>query len=137
MRRKTLGFVASSIDDSNLQGRPLSNRQPVRWQCRRRRRATELNSAPGVTANIRELVVQLSRGNIARAVPLAESVRTDLDAILASDTDAGSTPKLQAQQTKFAIDEVRMLVEQQDLRGALDAARDAAKEWRAAPNTQE
>ncbi len=96
-----------------------------------------MNNAPGVTANIRELVVQLSRGNIARAVPLAESVRTDLDAILTSDMDTGSTPKLQAQQTKFAIDEVRMLVEQQDLRGALDAARDAAKEWRTAPSTQE
>ncbi len=68
---------------------------------------------------------------------LAESVRTDLDAILTSDIDVGSMPKLQAQQTKFAIDEVQMLVKQQDLRGALDAARDAAKEWRTASSTQE
>ena len=38
-----------------------------------------------------------------------------------------------AQQTMFAIDEVRMLLSQRDFEGATTAARDAAKEWRQKP----
>ncbi|MEI9813642.1 MAG: hypothetical protein WDO18_13780 [Acidobacteriota bacterium] len=96
-----------------------------------------MTKATSVATNIRELIVQLSRGNKAQAVPLAELVRADLTAILASDQDVASMPMQQAQQTMFAIDEVQMLVEQRDLRGALDAARDAAKEWRVAPRDLE
>jgi hypothetical protein len=37
----------------------------------------------------------------------------------------------------FAIEEVLTLVEESDLRGACEAARDAAKEWRAIVKVQE
>ena len=60
---------------------------------------------------------------------LAESVRSQLDMILGSDT-ASTSSEHPVQQTRFAIDEVILLARQGDLEGALDAARDAAKEWR-------
>jgi hypothetical protein len=89
-------------------------------------------SAPGSTigANTRELIMQLSRGNTDPANTLARRVQAELNMILSSDLDAESTLKLKARQTMFAIEEVLALVDQSDLRGAWEAARDAAKEWR-------
>ncbi|MBI2686770.1 MAG: hypothetical protein HYX27_10675 [Acidobacteria bacterium] len=84
-----------------------------------------------VTANIRELIIQLHRGNRAEAEPLVEAVATELKAILLSGLDPQSLQMQQAQQTMFAIDEARTLMGQQDLGGALEAARDAGKEWKA------
>jgi hypothetical protein len=83
-----------------------------------------------VAANIRELIVQTSRGNEAQALRLAGLVQADLRSILAGPDDASSGT---AQQTLFAVDEVLALVGQGDFKSALDAARDAGKEWRARP----
>ena len=90
-----------------------------------------------IAANTRELIVQLSRGNAHPAHTLAQSVQADLNIILSSDLDASSTLRLQARQTMFAIEEVLALVDQSDLRGAWEVARDAAKEWRAAAQHHE
>jgi predicted amino acid racemase len=90
-----------------------------------------------IASNTRELIVQLSRGNADPAHALAQRVHADLNVILSSDLDAASTLRKQARQTMFAIEEVLVLVDQSDLRGAWEAARDAAKEWRKIAQTQE
>ena len=84
-----------------------------------------------IATNTRELIVQLSRGNSKPAHALARRVQADLNIILTSDVEAAGDMKQQARQTMFAIEEVLSLVDQSDLRGAWEAARDAAKEWRA------
>jgi len=90
-----------------------------------------------IADNTRELIVQLSRGNADPAHALARRVQADLNMILSSDLDAANTLSQQARQTMFAIEEVLALVDQNDLRGAWEAARDAAKEWRAIAEAQE
>ncbi len=90
-----------------------------------------LTKTATIAADTRELIVQLSRGNANPAQTLALRVQADLNMILNSDLDAASTLRQQARQTMFAIEEVLALVGQSDLRGAWEAARDAAKEWRA------
>jgi len=86
-----------------------------------------------VIASIRDLTVHLHRGN----APQAESIVTDvagyLNEIILSPGDPGSPDIQRAQQTMFAIEEVRMLMSQRDFDGAATAARDAAKEWRSQP----
>ena len=89
-----------------------------------------------IAANTRELIVQLSRGNSKPAHALAQRVQADLKMILSSDAQAASAIKQQARQTMFAIEEVLSLVDQSDLRGAWEAARDAAKEWRLVAQAQ-
>lgn len=81
--------------------------------------------------NTRELIIHLSRGNTDPAHAVALRIQADLSTILSSDLDAASTLRQQAGQTLFAIEEVLALLSQSDLRGAWEAARDAAKEWRA------
>ncbi|MEQ1884641.1 MAG: hypothetical protein ABL967_06240 [Bryobacteraceae bacterium] len=90
-----------------------------------------------IANNTRELVVHLSRGNGDPARELAGRVRTDLNMILVSELDAASILKRQAQQAMYAIEEVLALIEQSDLRGAWEAARDASKECRALAQPQE
>jgi len=94
---------------------------------------TKLTNAEtaAIAANTRELIVQLSRGNVKPAHALAQRVQADLKTILKSDVQEASALRRQAQQTMFAVEEVLSLVDQSDLRGAWEAARDAAKEWRA------
>jgi hypothetical protein len=84
-----------------------------------------------IAANSRELIVQLSRGNRTPARALAESMQAELNTILSSDLHAESALRHHARQTMFAVEEVLALVDQGDLRGAWESARDAAKEWRA------
>lgn len=91
-----------------------------------------MTNTAAISSNTRELIVQLSRGNAGEAKALAQSVRADLNLILSRDPDPVNNLRQQAQQTMFAIEEVLALVDQSDLRGAWEAARDAAKEWRAA-----
>lgn len=83
-----------------------------------------------ITNNTRELIVQLSRENGDSARALAKHVEADLNTILTSDPDAANLQH-QAQQTMYAIEEVLTLLAKSDFRGAREAARDAAKEWRA------
>jgi len=77
-----------------------------------------------VVANLRDLTVHLHRGNAAAATTIASQAAEQLQEIIASGDDG------RAQQTLFAIEEVRIMLSQDDVNGALAAARDAAKEWR-------
>ncbi|HLJ46731.1 MAG TPA: hypothetical protein VKU01_12020 [Bryobacteraceae bacterium] len=90
-----------------------------------------MTSTATIAANTRELILQLSRGNADPAHALARSVQADLNMILTSDFNGASNLRQQARQTMFAIEEVLALVDSSDLRGAWEAARDAAREWRA------
>lgn len=101
------------------------------------KREVKLTSTATIASNTRELIFQLSRGNTDPAHALARRVQADLNMILSSDLDAASILRQQARQTMFAIEEVLALVDQSDLRGAWEAARDAAKEWRAIAQSQE
>jgi hypothetical protein len=94
-----------------------------------RARRMNLTTIFTIASNTRELIVQLSRGNADPARSLASRVQADLNTILNSDSHAAST-RQQARQTMYAIEEVLALMDQRDLRGAWEAARDAAKEWR-------
>ena len=83
-----------------------------------------------VIATIRDLIVYLHRGNVTQAEPIVTNVAGYLNEILISGGDP-ETPEMQrAQQTMFAIDEVRTLLAQRDFDGAATAARDAANEWK-------
>lgn len=90
-----------------------------------------------IARNINELVVQLSRRNGEPAQNLAMCVQADLNNVLTSGLDATNILRRQAQQTMYAIEEVLALIEQNDLRGAWQAARDASKEWRAVADAQD
>jgi len=83
-----------------------------------------------VTASIRELVVQLTRGNRTEAESLVEALSLFLNDILKSKDDPDSPHMRRAQQTFFAIEETRLMLAQQDFNAAIAAARDAVKEWK-------
>lgn len=100
-------------------------------------RAVCMNPTSTTANNTRELVVHLSRGNSDLARTLATRVQADLDQILGSDLDTASILRRQAQQTLYAIEEVLTLIDQSDLRGAWEAARDASKEWRSVAHAHE
>ena len=80
-----------------------------------------------VVANLRDLTVHLHRGNTAEARTIVVEAAERLQEVILS----GDEPEIgRAQQTLFAIEEVRIMLSQDDVNGALAAARDAAKEWR-------
>jgi len=83
-----------------------------------------------VTASIRELIVQLTRGNRPQAESIVDALSFCLKGVLKSKDDPESPQMRRAQQTFFAIDEARLMLAQRDFRAATAAARDAAKEWR-------
>jgi hypothetical protein len=89
-----------------------------------------------LTASIRDLIVHLHRGNNVPAEKCLNTVSGQLKSIMQSGMDPTSFPMQRAQQTMFAIDEVRTLMAQRDLNGALDAARDAGKEWSQKPKQE-
>jgi len=91
-----------------------------------------LNSSDMV-ASIRDLVVHLHRGNGEQAELVVTDVAGCLKEIMLSGADPESLDMQRAQQTMFAIDEVRMLLAQRDFEGAATAARDAAREWKHKP----
>jgi hypothetical protein len=74
--------------------------------------------------------VYLHRGNDGQAETIVEDVSEFLKTTMLSGTDPESSNSQRAQQTMFALDEVRMLLEQRDFGGAAAAARDAQKEWK-------
>jgi len=82
-----------------------------------------------VAANLRDLTVHLHRGNAAEAKTIAAQAAEQLQEIIQAD-DPESVLIARAQQTMFAIEEVRIMLSQDDVNGALAAARDATKEWR-------
>ena len=83
-----------------------------------------------VVANLRDLSVHLHRGNAAEAKTIAAQAAETLQEIILAGDEPGSFVIGRAQQTLFAIEEVRILLSQDDVNGALAAARDASKEWR-------
>jgi hypothetical protein len=87
-------------------------------------------NSTGVAASMRDLIVHLHRGNGAQAETIVEDVSEFLKTTMLSGTDPESSNTQRAQQTMFALDEVRMLLEQRDFGGAAAAARDAQKEWK-------
>jgi hypothetical protein len=91
-----------------------------------------LNSAD-VFTSIRDLIVHLHRGNGAQSESIVTDVAAYLKEVMLSGADPEEVDMQRAQQTMFAIDEVRMLLAQQDFEGAATAARDAAKEWKQKP----
>ena len=86
-----------------------------------------------MTAGIGDLIIHLHRGNGGEAAAVADAVTSRLKTIMQSGMDPDSFPMQRAQQTLFAIDEVRMLLAQRDFGAAVDAARDAGKEWKQKP----
>ena len=86
-----------------------------------------------VIAGIRDLIVHLHRSNGAQAETIVVDVAAHLDAMILSGADPGSFEMQRAQQTMFALEEVRILLADRDFEGAASAARDAAKEWRQQP----
>ena len=86
-----------------------------------------------VIANIRDLIVHLHRSNGTQAESIVVDVAGHLEGIMQSGADPGSFEMQRAQQTMFALEEVRILLADRDFEGAASAARDAAKEWRKQP----
>jgi hypothetical protein len=86
-----------------------------------------------VTAGIRDLIVHLHRGNSGLAESIVQNVVERLKELIQSEENAKSFPMQRAQQTMFAIDEVRILMAERDFNGAAEAARDAGKEWKQMP----
>jgi len=93
----------------------------------------ELENSTHVTTGIRDLIIHLHRGNGGQAESIVDDVVGRLKDIMLSGMDPASFPMQRAQQTMFAIDEVRMFLAQRDFNGAVDAARDAGKEWQQKP----
>jgi hypothetical protein len=95
---------------------------------------SKLMSSSDVIASIRDLTVHLHRGNGAQAESIVADVAGYLNEIIVSPSNAENPDVQRAQQTMFAIEEVRMLLSQRDFEGAATAARDAGKEWRSNPS---
>ncbi|SRR5216684_113551 len=94
---------------------------------------TKLLNPTDVIASLRDLIVYLHRGNGAQAESIVADVSACLNVVLKSGADPASADMLRTRQTMFAIDEVRLLLDQRDYEGAAVAARDAAKEWKHKP----
>jgi hypothetical protein len=86
-----------------------------------------------MNAHLRDLVVQLRRGNDAPAQAIVKILYGQLNSLMQSGLDPAGFAMYRAQQTMFALDEVRTLLAQHDLKGATDAARDADREWNCKP----
>ena len=84
--------------------------------------------ASELLANIRDLAVLLHRGNAKQAETILEEITGSLNAVMVAEGN-GEDGVHRAQQTMFAIDEVRILMTQGDFHSAATAARDAAREW--------
>lgn len=94
---------------------------------------SELANSTDVKARIGDLIVHLHRSNGAEAESIVDNIAGCLNEILDSGNDPGSANMRQAQQTLFAIDEVRSCLAERDFGNATSAARDAAKEWKLGP----
>jgi hypothetical protein len=94
---------------------------------------SKLLNSSDVFTSIRDLIVHLHRGNDTQSESIVTDVAAYLKEVMLSGADPGNLDMQRAQQTMFAIDEVRMLLAQRDFEGAATAARDAAKEWKQKP----
>jgi hypothetical protein len=89
----------------------------------------DLADVSDLVISLRELIVYVHRGNTARAESVLNHVADRLTDLMNSGLDSKSAIMGRAQQTMFALDEVRLTLAERDLNGALIAARDAGKEW--------
>jgi hypothetical protein len=94
----------------------------------------KLENSLDMIEGLRDLTVHIHRGNATQAGSIVTDISKRLQGIIAGD-DAVS--KQRAQQTLFAIQEVGILLGENDLSGALSAARDASKEWRVRQSSSE
>jgi len=88
-------------------------------------------SSSELLVRLRDLTIHLHRGNRLQAESAVTEVAAYLKTILVSPASADTE---RAQQTFFAIDEVRTLLSQEDFDGAASAARDATREWKGPRN---
>ena len=88
---------------------------------------------PQVMSSIREVAMLLHRGNVAQAEPILHEIVGCLGIVMQSGASSEDADVQRAQQTLFAIEEVRTLMTQGDFGGAAAAARDAAREWQLQP----
>ena len=86
-----------------------------------------------VIGRLRDLTVHLHRGNEPQAASIVTDITRHLSQMLLTQDDPDGSEIQRAQQTMFAIEEVRTLMLDRDYEGAATAARDAVKEWRAHP----
>ena len=93
----------------------------------------DLVNVSDLSTSIRELIVYVHRGNTPQAESVLNHIADRLTHLTNSGLDSQSATMGRAQQTMFAIDEVRLLLAERDLNGALIAARDAGKEWNSGP----
>ena len=84
-----------------------------------------------IRASLRDLLVYLHRGNAEQAREIVVRVSAYLEDANANSSTSGFS---RIEQTTFAIEEVRLLLAERDFKGAVAAARDAAKEWSHAPD---
>lgn len=96
----------------------------------------KLTNPTDLIVSLRDLVVHLHRANGKQAESVAIDVAGYLKGIMLSGEDPRSSSMQRAQQTMFAIDEIRTLLAQSDFDGAATAARDAAKEWKLQPSSK-
>jgi hypothetical protein len=82
-----------------------------------------------VAANIRELIVHLERRNALRSEAIVAKISGFLDGLLKSKVTLDGVEMSRAQQTMFALDEVRLMLTEKNFRSATEAARDARNEW--------
>lgn len=94
---------------------------------------SKLLSSSEVLTSLRDLIVHLHRGNAGRAESIVTEVVDYLNGAMQSGADPAGVEMQRFQQTKFAIDEVRVLLSEGDFNAAGVSARDAAKEWRQLP----
>ena len=78
-----------------------------------------------------DLVVNLHRNNHSKAEAILGDITGCLNDVLKSESDPTSLHV--TQQTLHAVDEVRIQMEERNFKGALEAARDAGKEWKRRP----
>ena len=81
-----------------------------------------------VTAAVNDLIVNLHRGNQVRAESILGDITGYLGEVIKSEDDPMNLHC--AQQTMHAVDEVRIQLEERNFKGAVEAARDAGKEWK-------
>jgi hypothetical protein len=80
-------------------------------------------------ANIRDLAVLLHRRNEKQAETILEEITGCLDEVMQAGENGQDGGMHRAQQTMFAIEEVRTLMTEGEFHTAATAARDAAREW--------
>ena len=83
-----------------------------------------------IGSSLGDLIVFLHRGNGSKAEAIVQNVTTHLQEILVPGADGVETQVHRAQQTMFAMEEVRAMLDKRDYVAASAAARDAAAEWR-------